>query len=85
MIRLLRRLIDGPDDGLPAQLARLKQATADLQKPRYVYAEPERDEIKPSCCHIYGDADLIALELKREREQQAQPKNVRVFARSVRS
>lgn len=70
MIRLLRRLIDGPDDGLPAQLARLKQATADLQKPRVIYAKPERDEINEACVHLWSDNDLIAEEIKLEQAGQ---------------
>ena len=37
---------------------------------RVVYAKPERDEIKPSCVHLYSDADELAEEIKRETAGQ---------------
>jgi hypothetical protein len=78
-------LLDGPDQPLPQQLAKLKQAMGDVKPPRVVYATPERDELKPSCVHMYSDSDVLALQLKREREQKDQPRNVRIFVRSVNS
>lgn len=87
MIRLLRRLLDGPDDGLPAQLARLKAECADLSKPKRIDGMelPERDESKPSCVHCYSDNDILALQLRREAEAARQPNNViQIQVRSVR-
>lgn len=57
MIRLLRRLLDGPDDGLPAQLARLKAECADLAAPVHKF-DGCRQEAKrhaaATVCHKCG-------------------------------
>ena len=44
---------------------------------RVIYDKPERDEIKPSCVHLYSDADELAAELKRQS-------NVTAFTRKAR-
>lgn len=81
MIRLFTRTTPLSD-----YLSAIRQIQANAVKAqtlRVIYAEPERDEFKPQCVHIYTDADILALELKREREEAAQPKNVRKFVRGI--
>jgi hypothetical protein len=63
----------------------LRAVMADSTPPKVVYDAPERDESKPSCVHLYSDNDILAHTLKREKERQNQPRNVRRFIRTVNS
>lgn len=53
-----------------ARLVNLPDADGERRAMRVVYAKPERDEIKPSCTHLYSDADELAEEIKRETAGQ---------------
>lgn len=76
MFRFLRRVLDGPDDGLPAQLARLKAACADLPKPRQVFRDCQPATTRDEMRVILADAENLAeqrwLELERAKERELQ-------------
>ncbi len=55
----LRSWFRCPEPMLIDQLARFRAETADLPKPRTIYALPERDERKPHCVHCYSDNDAL--------------------------
>jgi hypothetical protein len=68
MRAFLRALLAPRAPEFRAQLDAFRDAQVDgdqpITAPRVVYATPERDESKPACVHLYGDADEQAAEMK---------------------
>lgn len=82
MTRLFLALFTPRDPELRAQLDAFKVAQVDgeiqIVAPRVIYAEPNRDKT-----HDWSDNDVIALELRKERESKGQPKVRRMPIREV--
>ena len=82
MRAFLRALFTPRDPELRSQLDAFKVAQVDgdlpIKAPRYVFDAPDRDKT-----HDWSDNDVIALEIRKEREQARQPKVRRMPLREV--